>query len=73
MSFSKGNNETTSKGKFYQTKTVSDKNLPTGKNELTLTLYLNRLIEQFQIQDLEEFITKEEHSPDILKTAIFYY
>ena len=70
MSYNKGNNEASSKGKFYQTKTVSDKNLPTGNNDLTLTLYLNRLIEQFQIQEIEEFITKEKPSPDILKTAI---
>ena len=70
MSYNKGNNEASSKGKFYQTKTVSDKNLPTGNNDLTLTLYLNRLIEQFQIQEIEEFITKEKPSSDILKTAI---
>ena len=50
MSYLKGNNELNTKGKFYQTKTVSDKNLPTGNNDLTLTLYLSRLIEQFQIQ-----------------------
>ena len=70
MSYNKGNNEASWKGKFYQTKTVSDKNLPTGNNDLTLTLYLNRLIEQFQIQEIEEFITKEKPSSDILKTAI---
>ena len=70
MSYNKGNNEATSKGKFYQTKTVSDKNLPTGNNDLTLTLYLSRLIEQFQIQEIEEFIAKEKPSSDILKTAI---
>ena len=70
MSYNKGNNEASSKGKFYQTKTVSDKNLPTGNYDLTLTLYLNKLIEQFQIQEIEEFITKEKPSSDILKTAI---
>ena len=72
MSYLKGNNELNTKGKFYQTKTVSDKNLPTGKNEVTLTLYLNRLIEQFQIQEIEEFISKEKPSTEILKTATNY-
>ena len=72
MSYLKGNNELNTKGKFYQTKTVSDKNLPTGKNEVTLTLYLNRLIEQFQIQEIEEFISKEKPSSEILKTATNY-
>jgi DNA polymerase sigma len=70
MSHIKGNNESTSKGKIYQTKTVSDKNLPTTGNELTLTLYLNKLIEQYQIKDIEIFIEQEKPSPNILNVGI---
>ena len=70
MSHIKGNNESTSKGKIYQTKTVSDKNLPTTGNEVTLTLHLNRLIEQYQVKDMEIFIEQEKPSPNILNNVI---
>jgi DNA polymerase sigma len=70
MSHIKGNIDLTSKGKLYQTKTVSDKNLPTSGNEVTLTIYLNKLIEQYQIKDIENFIEKEKPSSYILSTGI---
>ena len=70
MSHNKGNTEQSSKSKIYQTKTISDKNLPTSNNDVTLTLHLNGLIEQYQIKDIENFIEKEKPSSQILKTGI---
>ena len=69
MSYTKGSNEPTSKNKIYQTKTVSEKNI-TGGKDLTLTLYLNKLIDQYQIEDIEDFLKKENPSSDILNNAI---
>jgi len=66
----KGSNDAMAKGKIYQTKTVSDKNLPTGNNDLTLTLYLNKLIDQYQIQEIENFISQQKPSSRILENAI---
>ena len=70
MSYMKGSNDAMAKGKIYQTKTVSDKNLPTGNNDLTLTLYLNKLIDQYQIQEIENFISQQKPSSRILENAI---
>ena len=70
MSYLKGNNDQILKGKIYQTKTVSDKNLPTSNNDLTLTLYLNKLIDQYQIRELENFISQEKPSSSILENGI---
>ena len=66
----KNSNEAPSKNKIYQTKTVSEKNLTAGKSDLTLTLYLNKFIEQYQIQEIETFLKRENPSSEILKTAI---
>ena len=70
MSHNKGSIEQSTKSKIYQTKTVSDKDLPTSNNDVTLTLHLNGLIEQYQIKDIENFIEKEKPSSQILKTGI---
>ena len=70
MSHNKGNSDQSTKAKFYQKKTVSDKNLPTTNNDLTLTLYLNKLIEQYQIIDIQNYIEKEKPSTQILNTGI---
>ena len=72
MSHIKGNNESTSKSHIYQTKTVSDKDLPTSNNGLTLTLHLNKLIEQYQIKDIEIFIEQEKPPSKILNLGINY-
>ena len=66
----KNSNEAPSKNKIYQTKTVSEKNLTAGKSDLTLTLYLNKFIDQYQIQEIETFLKRENPSSEILKTAI---
>ena len=55
MSHIKGNTDQ-QKGKLYQTKTVSDKNIPSGKNDLTHILHLNKLVEQSSPQDLKLFL-----------------
>ena len=70
MSHNKGNTEQSSKSKIYQIKTVSEKNLCRSNNDVTLTLHLNGLIEQYQIKDIENFIEKEKPSSQILKTGI---
>ena len=71
MSHIKGNTELlTQKGKIYQTKTVSDKDLPTTNNDVTLTLHLNKYIEQYQINDIENFIKQEKPSQNILNLGI---
>ena len=71
MSHIKGNNESTSKGKLYQTKTVSDKNLPTTSNEVSLTtIHLIKLIDQYQIKEIEAFLEKEKFSPNNLIKGI---
>ena len=69
MSYIKGSNEATPKNKIYQIKTVSEKNI-TGGKDLTLTLYLNKLIDQLLIKETEEFLKKENPSSDILNNAI---
>ena len=66
----KSNNEGPTKNKIYQTKTVSEKNVNSGGKDLTLTLYLNKLIDQYQIQEIDTFLKKEKPSSNILKTAI---
>ena len=55
----KSNNETPQK-----------KNLAAKKSGLTLTLYLNKFIAQYQIQEIDTFLKRENPSPEILKTAI---
>ena len=70
MSYMKNSNEAPSKNKIYQTKTVSEKNLTAGKSDLTLTLYLNKFIDQYQIQEIDTFLKRENPSSENLKTAI---
>ena len=69
MSHIKGNIDLTSKNKLYQTRTVSDKNLPTS-GDVTLTLYLKNIIDQNQIKDIENFIEQKKPSSEVLKTGI---
>ena len=69
MSHLKGNIDQ-QKGKLYQTKTVSDKNIPSGKNDLTHILHLNKLIEQSSPQDLLLFFEKEKPSQHAIKTVV---
>ena len=69
MSHIKGNSEQ-QKAKIYQTKTVSDKNIPSGKNDLTHILHLNKLIEQSSPKDLLLFIEKETPSQYAIKTVV---
>ena len=90
MSYMKGNNEQTSKGIFYQTKTFSEKNVrPGGKdlaftivqdknirdgggNDVTLTIHLNALIDQYQISEIENFLKKENPSSSILSKSLSF-
>ena len=46
------------------------KNLTEGKSYLTLTLYLNKFIVQFQIQEIDTFLKRENLSSEILKITI---
>ena len=62
MSHLKGNNDQTLNNKIYQTKTVSDKNIPTNNNDLTHVLHLNELIKQSQVENLLNYIQKEKLS-----------
>ena len=70
MSHLKGNIDQSSKGKLYQTKTVSDKNIPTTKNDLTHVLHLNDYIKQSKVEDLFNYIQKEKPSQFEIKIAI---
>ena len=70
MSHIKGNIDQSSKGKLYQTKTVSDKNIPTTKNDLTHVLHLNDYIKQSKVEDLFNYIQKEKPSQFEIKIAI---
>ena len=70
MSHIKENIDQSSKGKLYQTKVVSDKNIPSGKNELTNILHLNEIIKQSNIEDLQNYVQKEKLSAFELKIAI---
>ena len=40
------------------------------KSDLTLTLYLNKFIVQYQIQVIDTFLKRENISSEILKIAI---
>ena len=51
-------------------KVPQKKNLTEGKSDLTLTLYLNKFIVQYQIQEIDTFLKKENPSSEILKIAI---
>ena len=70
MSHLKGNIDQSSKGKLYQTKTVSDKNIPSTKNDLTHVLHLNDYIKQSKVEDLFNYIQKEKPSQFEIKIAI---
>ena len=39
-------------------------------DDLTLTLYLNKFIDQYQIQEIDTFLKRENPSSENLKTAI---
>ena len=68
MSHIKGNIDQSSK--LYQIKAVSDKNIISGKNDLTHLLHLNELIKQSNIEELQNYIQKEKPSQFEIKVAI---
>ena len=68
MSHIKGNIDQSSK--LYQIKAVSDKNIISGKNDLTHILHLNELIKQSNIEELQNYIQKEKPSHFEIKIAI---
>ena len=70
MSHTKGNIDQMSKGKLYQTKTYSDKSIPTGNKDLTNILHLTDLIKQSKIEELQNYIKTEKPSQFELKIAI---
>ena len=70
MSQTKGNTDQISKGKLYQTKTYSDKSIPTGNKDLTNILHLTDFIKQSKIEELKNYINTEKPSQFELKIAI---
>ena len=70
MSHTKGNFDQTSKANLYKIKAISDKNMVSGKNELTHILHLNELIKQSNIEELQNYIQKEKPSQFEIKVAI---
>ena len=70
MSQTKGNTDQISKGKLYQTKTYSDKSIPTGNKDLTNILHLTDFIKQSKIEELKNYIHTEKPSQFELKIAI---
>ena len=70
MSHTKGNFDQTSKANLYKIKAISDKNIISGKNELTHILHLNELIKQSNIEELQNYIQKEKPSQFEIKVAI---
>ena len=70
MSHLKGNNDQTSKGQLYQTNSVSEKHIPSGKYDLTHILHLKEIINKFQVEELQNYIQKEKPSQIEIKTAI---
>ena len=62
MSHIKGNNDQTSKGQLYQTNSVSEKHIPSGKYDLTHILHLKEIINKFQVEELQNYIQKEKPS-----------
>ena len=51
-------------------KVPQKKNLTEGKSDLILTLYLNKFIVQYQIQEIDTFLKRENLSSEILKITI---
>ena len=70
MSHTKGNFDQSSKANLYKIKAISDKNIISGKNELTHILHLNELIKQSNIEELQNYIQKEKPSQFEIKVAI---
>ena len=70
MSHVKGNTDQTSKGQLYQTNSVSEKHIPSGKYDLTHILHLKEIINQFQVEELQNYIQKEKPSQIEIKTSI---
>ena len=70
MSHIKGNTDQTSKGQLYQSNSVSEKHIPSGKYDLTHILHLKEFINQFQVEELQNYIQKEKPSQVEIKTAI---
>ena len=59
MSYKKGNSEQSSKTQFYQTKTVSEKNISGKNNDMTHLLHLNTYFTESNIEELEKYIDEE--------------
>ena len=68
MNSNKVNSDSNIKGKFYQIKTLSEKNIP--NKEITKSLQLTKLVEMGQVQNLRNFLEKDCPSPQMLNEAI---
>ena len=70
-------NENNTKNKFYQTKTISEKDVTKlmqskSTKDVTHTLCLNKLIESSETQEIIKFIIIERPSIQVLNNGIFY-
>ena len=63
-------NQNEQKGKFFQKKTLSEKNIPGGGKERIQSIQLLNLIKNGQLQNLTNFLEKEHPLPQILNEGV---
>ncbi len=63
-------NQNEQKGKFFQKKTLSEKNIPGGGKERIQSIQLLNLIKNGQPQNLTNFLEKEHPLPQILNEGV---